>query len=38
MTSDTTGSASDLDFVVLALCGKQAGIQIGAAPPAAGTR
>jgi len=38
MTTDTTGSPSDLDFAVLALCGKQAGIQIGAAPPATGAK
>jgi len=38
LTTDTTGGAADLDFVVLALCGKQQGIQIGAAPPAAGTK
>jgi hypothetical protein len=36
MTTDANGNPADLDFVVLALCGKAPLIQFGAAPPAAG--
>jgi hypothetical protein len=36
MTTDATGQPADLDFVVIAVCGKAPGIQFGSAPPATG--
>jgi hypothetical protein len=36
LTTNAAGQPADLDFVVIAFCGNTAGIQFGAAPPAAG--
>jgi hypothetical protein len=36
LTTGANGQPADLDFVVLALCGKSNGLQIGAAPPETG--
>jgi len=38
MTTDAQGNPADLDFAVVALCGKAAGISKLPAPPASGTR
>ena len=37
LTTDAQGNAADLDFAIVALCGKASNIQFGAAPPASGT-
>jgi hypothetical protein len=38
VTTDAQGNPADLDFAVVALCGKAAGITKLPAPPASGTR
>jgi hypothetical protein len=38
LTTDATGNPADLDFAVVALCGKAKGVTIQPAPPAAGAR